>query len=130
MNTWQYIKLVLTGVVPYILFFLSPIKWLMIGVGVLTFIDLVTGIYAANKREKITSQKLARTVAKVMWFQVAILLSRMFEIIFVPGIPVAKITAGYIGLTEFKSNMENISEATGIDIWNYIIDEFNKMKGK
>ena len=47
-----------------------------------------------------------------------------------PGIPVAKITAGYIGLTEFKSNLENISEGTGIDIWNYVIDEINKLKGK
>jgi phage-related holin len=130
MNWWGYIKILITNVVPYIVFFMSPIKWLMIGVGILTFLDLVTGIYAANKREKITSQKLARTIAKVMWFQMAILISRMFELIFVPGIPVAKITAGYIGLTEFKSNLENISEGTGIDIWNYVIDEINKLKGK
>ena len=100
----------------------------MIGVGVLTLLDLITGLLAA--KDKITSQKLSRTVAKVMWFQLAILISRLFELVFIPGVPVAKLTAGYIGLTEFKSNMENIASATGVDIWNYIIEYIQKHKGK
>jgi hypothetical protein len=39
-----------------------------------------------------------------------------------PNIPVAAIVSGYLCLTEFKSNLENISEATGNDLWKVILD--------
>jgi len=43
------------------------------------------------------------------------------EVSFMEWIPVAKLTAGYIAVVEFKSNMENIASITGVDIWKHLM---------
>ncbi len=37
--------------------------------------------------------------------------------------PVVKLTAGYIAIVEFKSNMENIASITGVDICKHLISK-------
>jgi hypothetical protein len=50
------------------------------------------------------------------------------EIVFFPQIPIANITSGYIAFVEFKSNIENISSITGLDIWKALIDKIQNFR--
>jgi len=115
--------------IAYLIFFFSPIVAILIATGVLVFTDLFTGVFAANKRgEKIDSKKMARSISKIIFYFTAIILSRMMETVFFPSIPIASITSGYIALIEFKSNIENISSITGLDIWKALIDKIQNFR--
>jgi phage-related holin len=108
--------------VPYLVFFFAPITAAIMGLGVLIFADVLTGCRAAKLRgEEIRSNRMARTVSKIIFYSIAIILSRVMEISFMEWIPVAKLTAGYIAVVEFKSNMENIASITGVDIWKHLM---------
>jgi phage-related holin len=108
--------------VPYLVFFFAPITAAMVGLAVLIFADVITGCKAAKVRgEEIRSNRLARTVSKIIFYSIAIILSRVMEVSFMDWMPVAKLTAGYIAIVEFKSNMENIATITGVDIWKHLM---------
>ena len=108
--------------VPYLVFFFAPITASIVGLGVLIFADVLTGCRAAKLRgEEIRSDRMARTVSKIIFYSIAIILSRVMEVSFMEWIPVAKLTAGYIAVVEFKSNMENIASITGVDIWKHLM---------
>ncbi len=108
--------------VPYLVFFFAPITTAIVGLGVLIFADVLTGCRAAKLRgEEIRSNRMARTVSKIIFYSIAIILSRVMEVSFMEWIPVAKLTAGYIAVVEFKSNMENIASITGVDIWKHLM---------
>jgi len=110
--------------VPYVVFFFTPIWAGLVGIGVLLFADVLTGIKAAKKRgEEIHSRKMSTTINKMIFYCLAIILSRVMEVSFISWLPIAQLTAGYIAVVEFKSNMENIAEITGIDIWNFLKDK-------
>jgi hypothetical protein len=110
--------------VPYVVFFFAPIYAALIGIGVLIFADVLTGVRAAKKRgERIHSRRLSTTINKMIFYCLAIILSRVMEVSFISWLPIAQLTAGYIAVVEFKSNMENIAEITGIDIWNFLKDK-------
>ena len=107
----------------FLAIFFAPISDVLMFMCLLIFCDTITGIYAAKKRgDKITSYGMTRTTAKIVLTFIAIILSRGVEVIWLPNIPVAAIVSGYLCLTEFKSNLENISEATGNDLWKVILD--------
>jgi phage-related holin len=115
--------------IAYLIFFFSPIVAILIATGVLVFTDLFTGVFAAARRgEKVDSKKMARSVSKIIFYFTAIILSRMMETVFFPSIPIASITSGYIALIEFKSNIENISSITGLDIWKALIDKIQNFR--
>lgn len=108
--------------VPYIVFFFAPITAAIIGLAVLIFFDVITGCRAAQIRgEEIRSNRMARTISKIIFYSIAIILSRVMEVSFMDWMPVAKLTAGYIAIVEFKSNMENIASITGVDVWKHLI---------
>ena len=108
--------------VPYIVFFFAPITAGLIGLGVLIFADVITGCKAAKVRgEEIRSNRMARTVSKIIFYSIAIILSRLMEVAFIDFIPLAQITAGYIAVVEFKSNLENIASITGVDVWKHLM---------
>ncbi len=124
MKNWELL-------IPYLVFFFTPLTPLLIGVGVLVFADLYTGRSAARTRgEEIRSHGYKRSVSKCTQYFLAIILGRIMEVVFLPMIPVTAITAGYIALTEFKSNIENISTVTGIDIWRAIVDRLQGDKNR
>ena len=107
--------------VPYVVFFFAPISAALIGIGVLIFADVITGVKAASKRgESIHSRKLSVTVNKMIFYAIAIILARVMEVSFIPWLPIAQLTAGYIAVVEFKSNIENIGEITNTDIWKHL----------
>ena len=108
--------------IPYIVFFFAPITAAIIGLGVLILADVVTGCKAAKMRgEEIRSNRMARTISKIIFYSIAIILSRVMEVAFMDWMPVAQITARYIAIVEFKSNMENIGSITGVDVWKHIM---------
>ena len=108
----------------FVALFFAPIAGVLTFMVILIFCDTITGIYAAKKRnEEITSYGMTRTTAKIVLSFIAIFLSRGVEVVWIPSMPVAAIVSGYLCLTEFKSNLENISEATGNDLYKVILDK-------
>jgi len=117
--------------IPYVFFFFAPITWSIVGIGVLVFADVFTGISAAKKRgERIRSKGMSRTVGKMLYYTIAIVLSRVMELAFISWLPVAQLTSGYIAIVEFKSNLENIAQVTGVDVWNHLKDRFEESFGR
>lgn len=111
-----------------ILAIFAPIRAAIITVGVLVFIDLITGIWAAKKRkEPITSKGLRRTISKLVVFEAAILLAFLTEKYLTSElVPMCKIATAFIGLIEYTSVLENLNEINGKPIFKKLIDLISK----
>ena len=104
-----------------------PVKATLVTVMVLTVADLVSGIAAARKkRKRITSAGLKRTIIKTTVYEAVVMLGFLTERYMTgDAVPVVKILAGFIGLTEFKSVMENIEIISGMSIIKLLIKKLN-----
>lgn len=112
-----------------ILLVFAPMKSVLITVIVLTAIDLLSGVIAAKKRgELITSAGLKRTIIKLFVYELVVLLSYLTEQ-YLTGdlVPLVKILAGFIGITELKSVLENLEDITGIPILKMLIDKLTSL---
>jgi hypothetical protein len=117
----------------YIVIFFSPIGWLVAGVGIMVAFDWVAGVAAARKKgNKIVSGGFYRTFIKFTLYAIGIIATRMLEILMQDkiAIPFASLLAGFILLIEYKSVMENISIATGVDLWDWIKDKIANIHPK
>ncbi len=87
--------------------------------------DLTLGVLAARKRdEPISSAALRRTVSKALIYQLAIISGFIVEHYLVgDSIPIVKLVAGAIGLTELKSIFENADEINGGSLLKSIINK-------
>lgn len=115
-----------TTLAQYIVIFFSPIGWLVAGVGVMVAFDWIAGVAAAKKKgNKIVSGGFYRTFIKFTLYAIGIVATRMLEILMRDkiAIPFASLLAGFILLIEYKSVMENISIAIGVDLWDWIKDK-------
>lgn len=106
----------------------APIKSALVVVMLLVAVDLWSGIWAAKKRgDKITSTGLKRTVVKLLVYEGVITLTYLVEHFLTgPFLPLVNIMAGYIGITELKSVLENIEEVTGIDVLKNLISKLTQ----
>ena len=104
-----------------------PLKATLITVMVLTAVDLATGIAAAiKKKKKITSSGLKKTIIKTMVYELVVMLGFLTEQYMTgDSIPVVKILAGYIGITELKSVLENIEIVTKVSIIKLLIKKLD-----
>jgi membrane glycosyltransferase len=111
---------------------LAPVKMVMITVGVLIIADLVTGIWAAQKRgERVSSAAMRRTVSKMLIYQLSVVCGFLLEIYILDGIiPVSKIVAGVIGMVEFKSMLENSNQIVGQDVFVLILKKLGSTNDK
>lgn len=102
---------------------ISPIHATLIVVGILIFGDMLLGIWAAKKlNEPIRSARLRDTVSKMLIYHMALILGFLVEIYLMHGlIPIAKITAGAIGLVEIKSVFENAGIILGKPVFKELI---------
>jgi hypothetical protein len=123
----EYLKLLLPIILAYSINFLAPITPFFIIIMALVFSDLYTGISAAKKEgtyKKLEASKgLRTTITKITQYFIAILLSRGMVVAFEINpvyLPLTYIIAFYIAFVELKSNFENISRTTGIDLWQII----------
>ena len=106
---------------------LAPLRAQLITAFVLVMIDLFTGIWAAVKRkEKITSAGLGRTVAKVAIYQSSLLTAFLAQTFLIgDALPVLSIVSAFIGVTELKSVLENLSAASGQDLFKLLIEKLS-----
>ena len=122
-----------TTLAQYIVIFFSPIGWLVAGVGVMVAFDWIAGVAAAKKKgNKIVSGGFYRTFIKFTLYAIGIVATRMLEILMRDkiAIPFASLLAGFILLIEYKSVMENISIAIGVDLWDWIKDKIANIHHK
>jgi len=110
----KYIPFIIAGLLSFFL----PIQKLLLATGILVTADIITGIIAAKKRgEAINSKKMGASVTKTLLYFIAIILAHIMENnFFIGGEQLSKATASIFAVIEFKSNLENISSATGIDL--------------
>lgn len=111
---------------------LAPVKAIVITVGILIIADLVTGIWAAIKRqEKISSAVMRRTISKIVIYQTAVITGFLLETYLLTGLlPVSKIVASVIGLVEFKSVLENGNIILGDDIFKSVLQKLGSDNDK
>jgi len=117
----------------YIVFFFAPIGYLIAGVGIMVMFDFITGVAAAKKRgEKILSGGFYRTFVKYVLYSIGIIATRLLEIMLKDQIkiPFSSILAGFILVVEYKSVMENISLATGVNVWDWVKDKIANIHPK
>lgn len=114
-----------TKVFAVMLVILAPIKAVLITVGFLIFLDLISGIVAAVKRkESVSSAALRRTISKMIIYQTAVITGFFIEHYLLEGsIPVSKVVAGFIGIVEFKSILENFNTILGTDVFKTLIQK-------
>lgn len=78
---------------------------------VLIMVDLITGVIAAKKQNiPVTSAGLRRTLSKLIIYELAMILAFITQQ-YLTGdtIPVSSLMAGFIGLTELTSILENLN---------------------
>lgn len=119
------LKYILASGWAWLMSFIVPIAHFLVFTIVLVVTDLVTGVQAARKRgEELRSRRLSRSIQKISLYFVAILLANgMDQVFFAPkgiSFDVTWIVAGLIALTEFKSNLENVTTLTGVNFWTHL----------
>lgn len=100
-----------------ILAYFSPCKEVLHAVFALFAIDWLTGVYWSRKSgKKFTSYRLRKSISKGASYMVAIIAAFILDqSILGGGFHLINIVGGYIGLTELKSILENLSKITGKD---------------
>ena len=110
----------------------APVHSIMLATGFLIFTDLVTGCWAAIKRgEKITSAGWRRTTTKGGAYLLIIMSGYLAEVHLLQGsIPISKIIAASIGMTEFLSIVENVEFIYGKPIFSQLIKKLGSVNDK
>lgn len=100
-----------------------PIKAVLITVFVLILFDMVSGMVAAYKKgEKITSKGIGRTVLKLLIYETCIVCGFLAEKYLIgDAIPVVKLIAGIVGVTEMVSILENANSISGNTMFAQLI---------
>jgi hypothetical protein len=101
----------------------TPVTPILLTIGVLIVIDFLVGIYRAFKmKEQITSRKMGNTISKMFLYQLTIISLFLFETYILMGIlPVTKIGAALISITELKSIDESVEKMTGVGVWKKLV---------
>lgn len=110
---------------------LMPIAGFILVVIVLGISDWITGVTAARiKKEAITSRGLFRSVRKIVFYCLAIVLVVIVENTFFASTWLVYLVAVYIALVELYSNLENISVITGTNILGIVRKGINAQLAK
>ena len=101
----------------------APIVPMLITTIVLIMIDLISGVIAAKKRgEKIESAALRRTITKLFVYNSAIVTGHLVESYMLQNsLPIVKLVAGIISVTEMTSIFENLNSIYGMNLFKKII---------
>lgn len=108
---------------------LAPIHSVLIVVGILIVADTITGVWAAVKNgQTITSARLRDTITKMLLFQLAVITGFLLEkYLLADLLPVSKLIAGIIGVTEGTSILENINKIRGDNLFKTLIDKLGSV---
>lgn len=93
----------------------APAKSALLAVLALCLADMVFGIIAARRTgAPVTSRGLKRTIVKILVYEAALLCAFLTgQYLIGELIPVMKLVAGLVGVTELKSILENLSTIQG-----------------
>lgn len=110
----------------------APAQPVLITVGFLILSDSITGIWAAKVRgEPITSAKLRNSISKSIIYMIAVLSAFAIETTILSGIiPIMKIVAGMIAMTELISILENGNTIVGGNIFRALIAKLGSENAK
>lgn len=102
----------------------TPIAPALVWLGVFVFFDLITGLYKAKKANRpITSKGLGNTIIKMLMYSITLIACHVMDVVFLKGVAlpfkISQAMAGIIGITEFKSILENVGAVLGMDLWKY-----------
>lgn len=103
---------------------LAPIKPISLTLTFLIFTDFVFGIHRAIKlKEEITSRKMAKSIGKILLYNMVIVLLYYTNIyIFNTGLELEKMAATLICLVELKSIDESWKLIYGWSLWGKLSD--------
>jgi phage-related holin len=105
--------------------FIVPVGHFLVVTFFLVVADLYTGTRAAkHRKEVIHSRGIRRTVEKITLYFIAIMIVHGVEKTFVNTTfngSFVWTVAAIIAWSEIRSNLENIAQVTGIDIWSNLI---------
>lgn len=106
----------------------APTKAVVLVTLLLVFVDMLTGIIASKHlKKRITSVGFKRTVTKLLMYEITVLLAFLVEVHLTAGlIPMLNIVASVIGLTEFKSIVENLDTINGGSFSRNVINILNE----
>lgn len=101
----------------------APIVPVLITAIVMILIDLISGVIAAYKRgEVIESSALRRTITKIFVYNSAIISAFLVEKFMInESLPIVKLVAGIIGVTELTSVLENLNSIYGMNLFKKIL---------
>lgn len=113
-----------------ILSLLAPVNPVLITALVLVIADFITGVISAKKRgELITSSGIKRTVIKLFVYEVAITLGFLAQTYMIGDmVPVQKLIASFVALTELTSIIENLNELSGGSLLAALISKLGAKK--
>jgi phage-related holin len=115
--------------------YFAPVAPMVHAVLMMVFIDLITGVWAANSRKEIIcSNGLRRTIRKMIGYVILIISGHIVDVTLLSSsLHLASIFAAYIGLTELQSVRENVACITGNDvlqdIWEVIKEKIKSKYG-
>lgn len=103
---------------------LAPAHAAMGAVMALPVVDLVLALAVARKNgQSVTSGGLKRTVAKILMYELAVILAYVTQATLTGDlVPALRIVAGLIGVTELKSCLEHLDEMSGGSFFKTAID--------
>lgn len=111
--------------------FFMPMWSLIAYSTLLILVDLITGIKAAqNRKEKITSRAMSKTVTKFLLYNLSILVGHGASVIFYPELDLAKVVLAAISLIELTSIDENFKDILGFSIFGRILDLLKRDQSK
>lgn len=100
-----------------ILGFFAPIQYVLFSVFIFCVLDFATGIAKAKRtKQPITSGRMQKKIWDCFFYSLAIIAAHIIELLFGQMLPVLKFVAATIMITEFWSNLENISAITGLPL--------------
>ena len=104
---------------------LAPVHAMMIAVGVLIFLDLITGVWASVKSgNKISSAVMRRTISKILIYNIAVITGFLLEKYLLGGlVPASNLIAGTIGIIETISILENGNYILGYNLFSQVIEK-------
>lgn len=118
--------------------FLTPIRPLLFIVGFMIFIDTLTGVIRSKKlNQPITSRKLSQIITKMLLYQGAIislyfidklLLGEFISLFTSITLFLTKVGAITLVFIETKSINENITQATGVNVWDVFKQMLSRAK--
>ena len=101
--------------------YFTPIWISLLIIGVFIFADVATALWKAKRNNiPIRSKRLRDTIGKMIAYMIALMVSHMFQLHFMPIVPVLQIIAVFIASAELKSIMENLGAITNLDFWSII----------